>query len=211
MSTIILIILILAVGALIGIYLVNKKKNSSAGSDISNSNITQPSVENLQKGGVFRINGFGLRLDDVDLLVLDRHEYREGGYKWFELECETGTDKLWLNVERDDDLEITVSMAKMRLSELGVTKEDLQRFDDDEDGKFSFEGKKFHYEDSGSAQFYRSGDMSNRQDFYYWEFESEEDPRFIGVERWSDGSFEVHVSDAIKESRITVYSNSGGE
>ncbi|WP_120498150.1 DUF4178 domain-containing protein [Kiloniella sp. EL199] len=211
MSTLFLIFLILAIGALIGIYIVNKKKQGPASNDAAATHTAQPSVENLQKGGVFRVNGFGERLDDMDFLVLDRHEYREGNYKWFELECETGNEKIWINVERDDDLEITVSTSKMRLAELGISKEDLQRFDNDEDGSFSYEGKKFYYEDSGSAQFFRAGDMSNAQDFYYWEFESEEDPRFIGVERWSDGSFEVHVSEAIRESRITVYSNSGGE
>ena len=192
-----------------GIWWVNFKKGTAANQGEAAKAPAKPSVENLQKGGVFQVSGFGERLDDVDLVVLDRHEYREKGYEWFELECESGSEKLWLNVERDDELEITVSTRRIRLNELGVSKEQLDQFDDEEEGSFTFEGAAFHYEDSGKATFYRSGNMEKGEKFYYWEFESEEDPRFIGVERWQDGSFEVHISESIRESRISVYSNSG--
>ena len=171
----------------------------------------EPDIENVGPGGVFSLRSFGPNMEDVDVTVLARHLYREGGFEWFELEGESGDQKIWLTVEDDDELEISVTLRKLSLAELGLSKHQLERFDDDEEGSFDFDGMKYVYEDSGAATFSRHGDRQSREDFYYWEFEARDGKSSITVERWDEGSYEGHVSQPIRASQITVYTTAGDD
>ena len=46
----------------------------------------------------------------------------------------------------------------------------------------------------------------NAESFYYWDFENDEGSKYISVEKWSGGEYEVSFSIPIKKSQIEVYS-----
>ena len=145
----------------------------------------------------------------MDLEVLSRHTYRQGESSWYELECSRGDSKVWLTIEEDDDIEVAVVLRKLKMRDIGLSKDDLETFDDEEEGSFKFEGEKFWYEDSDPAVFYRHSLDKEAEQFYYWEFENKAGNAFISVERWSDGSLDVTLSEPVKPSQITIYTLDG--
>ncbi len=164
------------------------------------------SIENVAPGGVFSVAGVGPDLRDIDFVVDAHHQYRQGGFKWHELECSAGNEKFWVEIEKDDELEISITLRKLKLSDLGVSKSELEKIDDNEEGEIVFEGVRYEYEDSGKAQFLRNGQLEDAEEFYFWDFESDDEQHFVSVEKWSDGSFEASYSEPIKPSQISVFS-----
>lgn len=212
MEIIAFLLLIAAVAAGVFIYRANKGRAAS-GEPTSGRRVRpggEPTIEDVGPGGVFSLRAVGPDMEDLDVTVEARHVYSENGFEWFELEGDAGDRKVWVTVERDDELKVSVTLRKLRLDDLGLTKKQLKRFDDKERGGFSFEGKEYVYDDSDKAVLHRNGDRDSREAFYYWEFETRDGGDFITVERWEDGSFECHVSQPVRPSRITVYSASGG-
>lgn len=163
-------------------------------------------IENVGPGGVIHLDNIGSDMEDFDVNVIAKHVYREGGDTWYELEGDRGTEKVWIELEEDDELEIAITLKKLKLSDINIGKSDLERIDDKESGQIIYEGQKYSYEDSGSAEFLRYGEEKNKVRFYYWDFEAEDGKHFIGVERWENKSYEVSYSEAIKTSQIKVYS-----
>ncbi|MBD3420001.1 MAG: DUF4178 domain-containing protein [Chitinivibrionales bacterium] len=167
------------------------------------------SVENAGVGAVMSIRGVGPQYEDIDVIVAAKHVYREGSYSWYELVCEAGGDKYWLEIENDDDLEISITLNKLKLNDLNITPEDLARLDEEESGEITYKDTLYRYEDSGSARYLKNGDEHQAQEFYYWDFESDDGKHFIGVEQWDDDSYEASYSEALSPSEITVYSLRG--
>lgn len=166
-------------------------------------------IENVGPGGVVKLTSVGPDMEDFDVNIVSKHTYHEGEYTWYELEGDRGDDKVWIDMEEDDDLELSIVLKKLKLRDLNVSKSDLERFDDDEKGNFTYEGEKFYYEDSDRAVFYRHSDDKNAESFYYWDFENDDGNKYISFEKWSDGSIEASYSVPIKPSQLTVYSISG--
>ena len=162
-------------------------------------------IENAGPGAVIHLTGIGKDMEDFDLKVISKHTYRQGESTWYELECDKGEEKVWIDMEEDDELELSVGLRKLKLRDLNITKKDLIRFDDDEAGHFEFEGDKYWLEDSDSAVFYRHSEDKEAENFYYWDFETEDSDKYIGVEKWSNGSYDVTYSEPIKPSQVTVY------
>jgi hypothetical protein len=163
-------------------------------------------MENVGPGAVIHLTGIGPDMDEFDVKVISRHTYRQGESCWYEFECDKGDDKVWIDMEEDDELELAVCLRKLKLRDLGISKEDLVKMDDDEEGSFEFEGNKYWLEDSDKAIFYRHSDDKNAENYYYWDFEAESGNKFLGVEKWSDGSYDISYSEAVKPSQVTVYS-----
>ena len=205
---------ILAVAAVAVIWFVWKSNQKAAKGGQTPSRKSrraggEPDVRDLEPGGVFALRGVGDDLADMDVSVIGKHIYDERGFKWFEIEGETGDGKVWLEVIEDDEVELSISLRKFSLVQLGVTKKQLKKFDDKEDGSFTFEDVEYVYEDSGDVVFLRDGDPNAAEEFYYWDFESRDGTRFIGVERWADGTHEVHLSQPLRASQVTVFATKG--
>lgn len=208
------LILVLLVGMGVAAYFFWKQQ-SSAGKTTEKTlpkHETKPyspdelRMENVKAGGVLQLRGVGKDMEDFDVKVVSKHTYRQGESSWYELECDKGDDKVWISLEEDDDLEMSISMRKLKLRDLGIKKDDLMRFDEAEEGSFHFEDRKYWLEDSDAAVFYRHSADKEAEQFYYWEFEDEKSQSFISVEKWSDGSYDVTYSEPVKASQITVYS-----
>ena len=94
-----------------------------------------PHVVNLERGGVFELRGVGDDFKDMTLKVIAKHLYQEGDFSWFELECDDGSDeKVWVEVEDDDETTVSVVLKKMKLQDVHTTPEMLEIIDDNESG-----------------------------------------------------------------------------
>lgn len=210
MSVLSLLMFIAVVGIAFYLWKMSKKNDTSS----TKQQIATPKpyskdelrMENVGAGGVIHLTGIGPDLEEFDLKVISKHTYRQGESTWYELECDKGSSKVWIDMEEDDELELSICLRKLKLREIGISKGDLEKFDDDEEGSFEFEGDKYWLEDSDEAVFYRHSSDKEAERFYYWDFESEKGGRFIGIERWSNGSYDVSLSEAIKPSQVSVFS-----
>ena len=165
-------------------------------------------LQNVRAGGVLHLAAVGPDLEDFDVTVRARHEYQQGTSRWYELECDRGDATVWIDFEQDDGLEIAVALRKLKMRDLGNDKRDLERMDEHEDGKLSFEGRTYHLDDSDRANFHRGG-QPEAESLYYWDFEDDDGRRFLGIERWDDGSYDVTYSESVTAEQVTVYSVSG--
>lgn len=163
-------------------------------------------IENVGAGGMIHISGIGPEMDEFDVKVIAKHLYREGASSWYELEGESADGAVWIDLEDDDGLTLNITLKKMKLRDIGLSKRDLERMDDDEEGSFTFEGETYYYEDSDRAMFYRYGDETQGESFYYWDFENKAGNKFIGVEKWDDGAYDVSYSEPIASHQVSVFS-----
>lgn len=163
-------------------------------------------IENAGPGAVLHLMGVGPELAEFDLKVLARHAYRGKDVTWQELECDAVHGKVWLDVRPGDVLSLSVSLAEPRLSDLGLNRADLERFDDRKSGEFTYQGNTYHFVRAGQAVFYRNGEDRNAERLYRWEFESEGGQALIEVEAWGDGSLNAYACETLRLSQVTVYS-----
>ncbi len=163
-------------------------------------------IENVTAGGLIHISGIGANLNEFDVKILAKHLYREGSSSWYELEGESTEAKVWIDLEEDDELVLNITLKKMKLRDIGLSKEDLERIDNTEEGELTYEGETYYYEDSDEAVFHKYGDESNGEPFYYWDFENEAGDKFIGIEKWEDGTYDVAYSEPIQSHQVTVFS-----
>lgn len=166
------------------------------------------SVRELKKGDVVSL----IIITDVfqtkgDYIVESRNRYaQESGYEWFEVELKGGDpgDKLWLEWEEDDELEIGLNLQKVTLKELGLTPQLLEQFDEEGEGCFTYQSIEYEFDESDEALFYRNSEGSGIL-YYYWDFEDEAGEHFIGIEKWGRNEYEAHMGIYIKESDMEIY------
>ncbi len=210
-----LLVIIVIVAALVTINIMRSKKTNDQGAaDTPKHTRYKPDdlrIENMQPGGFYALRAYGPNMTDLDVQVTGRHRYDEHGYEWFEIEGETEIGRVWLTVIEDDDTEMTVTLRKISLAQLDISRKKLAKIDDKEEGEITFEGKRYVYEDSGDCLFFRDGDRNRAEEFYYWDFEATDGSGSVTVERWGGdgGDYEVHISQPISESQITVYALRG--
>ena len=169
-------------------------------------------VLNLEKGGVFKVTGFVPESETLELTVLDKHLYKAGDFSWFELECDKGTgEKIWAEVEDDDEIIVSIVLEKLGLEAVPeLTPQRLKKIDDDESGSVTYGSRKFFYQDSDSAVFYKRCERANAEKLYYWDFKSTDMgvTYSLSVEKWGNNEFQVFCSQQMKPQQITVYKNS---
>jgi hypothetical protein len=162
-------------------------------------------IENVRPGGVLKLLRVGPDMEDFDVKVIGRHTYREDGFEWYELEGESHAGKVWLEVEEDDELEVSLSLRRLKLSEVNLSRERLEEIEQNDEGEVHFDGRTYEYEDCGEGEFLRDGDPSRCERFRYWDFEAEDGEYFLGVEAWGK-EYQVHLSEALSLSQVEIYS-----
>jgi hypothetical protein len=182
-----------------------KKKEEQAREEASR----ELRLENVGPGGVIHLMNVGPDMEEYDVTILSKSIYREGeSTEWYELEGDNGRQKVWISLEEDDGLDVTLALRKLKLRELDINRQDLDRMDETAEGEFSFEGETYYFEYSNEASFFSEGNTAsdNEDFFYYWEFENEEGDKYITVEEWENGKFEATLSIPLKSSQLKIYS-----
>ncbi len=167
--------------------------------------ITDLKIENVRPGAVFELSNIGSDMEDFTLTVLAMHVYRQGNFIWHELECDRGGEKIWLDIEQDDELEVSIGLRRLDLHDIGLTEENLAKIEKNKKGSLLFESVEYKLAETGKCQFLRNGNEAHSESLTYWDFDSESD-KSIGIELWEDKSFTVTCSVAIKPSQVMVYS-----
>lgn len=184
----------------------NKQKNEQ---EAKRSSFKELTLENVGSGGVIHLMNVGPNMEEYDVTILSKGVYREGeSSEWYELEGDNGKQKVWISIEEDDGLDVTLALRTLKLRDLPINRSDLDRMDETADGEFEFEGQTFYYEYSNEASFFSNGDASreNESFFYYWEFENKKGDQFITIEEWENGKYEITLSVPLKSSQVKVYS-----
>ncbi|MEM9673356.1 MAG: DUF4178 domain-containing protein [Bacteroidota bacterium] len=166
-------------------------------------------LENVRPGGLIQLMNVGPMMEEYDVSIVSRGVYRAGqNDEWYELEGDAAKGKVWITLEYDDGLDVTLATRKLKLRDLPVVRNDLDTMDENGNGEFDFEGKTFYYEVSGEASYFPDGRISpdNEEFFFYWEFETCDSSEFITIEEWENGRFDVTVAHPIQESQVKVFS-----
>ena len=197
-----LILLIIAGFAFIVWMLKDKRKR-----EVRNSDGPQNQVDNIQQvgaGTVLSLSGIGDDIEDFDVVVQAKHLYVEDGFEWHELECERGAEKVWIEIEMDDELELSICRNEMSIKDAGFSVDDLERIERDDDGKLTVNGVKYRFEEWGKAIFYRNQNRSQGEQFKYWDFESKDGRKFLTVERWGQREYKVFLSEELRPSQYRI-------
>ncbi|MEM6845350.1 MAG: DUF4178 domain-containing protein [Bacteroidota bacterium] len=206
MNAVIIFSLVL-IGIAVYFWQRNKKdKKLENGQDTSSQELH---LENVRPGGLIHLMNVGPMMEEFDVNILARSVYRSGqNDEWYELEGEAAKGKVWITLEYDDGLDVTLATRKLKLRDIPVNRGDLDTMDEEGEGKFEFEGKTYYYEVSSEASYFADGRISpdNESFFYYWEFETGDSDEFITIEEWENGRFEVTLAHPIKESQVKVFS-----
>ncbi len=168
-------------------------------------------IQNVKEGGVIRLANVEGYDTDLDLKVIGRNLYMEGDYSWYELECvRNDGEKVWVDVDDDDDLVVSVVLEKFTMGDLNITTS-LKEIDENESGSVYYKRKQYRYVDSGDAKFYKRCDDSKVEKLYYWDFRNGN--FLVSVEEWKNEEgkpdYACYYSQIIKPSAITVYSTHG--
>ena len=141
--------------------------------------------------------------------VLDVHRYREKKWEWYEIELfniESG-DTLYLEWEKDDELEVSLNQPPITLRDIGATADEIEEMSDEEEGTIRYDGKSYEYEDDYGAVFYRGG-AGEGEPVYVYDFETSDERWCLTVEEWGDErdgyEYEVYVSEYLEPETIEV-------
>lgn len=197
-----IILILIAAGAFYYFFMKNKASQEDA------SPKEAPLViENVRPGGVVQLEGIGEDLEDFDVVIKARHSYVEDGFTWHELEGERGTTPVWIELEDDDELEVSICLRKLKLTEIGITGGEVEAIEAKDKGKIEFEGVQYIYEDCGDAAFYRNASRSgDGEQLHYWDFESKDGKLYLSIERWGSKEYVAYLSEPLRAGQIKVFS-----
>ncbi|MDN5871828.1 MAG: DUF4178 domain-containing protein, partial [Nitrococcus sp.] len=150
-------------------------------------------------------------LKDFDIRIIARHRYREGGFEWTELEGEAAEGPVWIEVERDDELSVSIALRRLGLADVGLDPAALHGFVKADEGRIEADGGPYDYEDHGRAEFLRNGDSVHAETVAYWDFESADGRRYLSVECWGGDDYQVHLGETLSPGQIEIYSRGEGE
>ena len=165
-----------------------------------------PSIMQVQPGGVIHLEGVGLKSESFDAQITARHLHKRGSYRWVELEADRGDRTVYLSLEDDDKLSVTVTLEQPSLTDLGLSRERINNLDNQSEDTISYKGTTYSLSENGNALFCRDQDELRPEPYAYWEFESHKGDQYLTLVRWQDDSLEVNVSFYVDPSLITVYS-----
>jgi hypothetical protein len=141
-------------------------------------------------------------------------QYKEKSEAWPELECFslTSGETTYIEWEKDDEIEISVNGPELSLSDIGVTADQVEAMSEEEEGKITFEGRTFHYDDDYGATYHRDADSPGDK-VYFYDFETKDEKFCLTVEEWGDANegyeYVAFVSEYVEPDAIEVVSLGG--
>lgn len=160
-------------------------------------------IETVVVGGFLKTGGQTYEVRDLS------HYSEKSGSKWYELEmfCIDNGKTVFLEWERDDELEIALNMQPVSMKLVGITPDGVEEMADEESGEIAFLGKKFHYDDDYGATYHRSG-RGEGEKVHFYDFETSDEKFCLTVEEWGtdeDGyDYDVYVSEYLTSASIEV-------
>lgn len=138
----------------------------------------------------------------IDYVVRNRYVYENHGWKWFSyhLVDTISGQKLWIDAEDDDELEIATARPVKLPIELPMAE------------RLFYEGKTYFLDEHGYASVLVESEDS--QPHYakveFWDFYDESEEFTLGVERWGN-ELEVSVGHYIEPYELNILSVGGAD
>lgn len=155
----------------------NKKKEEPA------YDPTDMRLTNLKKG-------FMVDYDLKTWQVTAEYEYDwGGGFISKEYKLDSGSDSLYLHVEDDDELELSLS----RKAGIRRFSEDIRaHFADNDEPPVSvtLDGTTYHRTEESMGHF-RDATREDWSEMISWTYEDDDEEKFVNIERWGEEEFEA--------------------
>lgn len=172
------------------------KKNPEISRALSND--FRGSSQQLTAGGERALTD--LRLNDIiiyydnDFSVEGRITYSQGGWEWYSFMLEDNGKKLWLSVEDDEGLELSIWKE---IPNFGVSSPPPSMLE--------YEGERFQLGERGKAMAQSVGRTGRAVDcpVEYYDYESASG-KLLSVEDW-DGDIEISIGIELTESELNVF------
>ncbi len=149
-------------------------------------------ITDLQKG-------FILEYDLKTWIVSEVYKYDWGDNFFtseFKVDCEN--DSLFIHLEQDDELEITLS-KKVKIRSID---EDLPEHiikNEHPPKKLTYNGKQY-FKDKESPGYFKNITMNTGwTEFISWDYYSEDEKEIITIEQWGEREFEASIGRVAKE------------
>lgn len=176
-------------------------------------------VEDLKQGAFLRFGGTAYKVTGVSTYMeMDEAFRKPTGESWQELTLLSLADGTihYLECEKDDELEIYLTIRSLRFPDLrddageGIDKDDLEDLVEEEDPVF-LGGKKFSYDDDYAARYKRGGEGRKGELVRFYDF-CADDGECITIEAWKDGDgfdHELFLSRQLGSAEIEIISLGG--
>ena len=185
-----IVIFLIVCGSLVLLFMQRQGKLPFARSKAKLSP-SQRNVFNLEIGDIVQYDG-------VDWFVEGKLIYNTDSYNWFEYLLRDNDDILWLSVEEDDIVEVSV------LKEV-----DIPEINSSPPKAIAYQDIEYRLADSGTATALRLGNTLNRQaqKFQYYDYKSSSFHR-MSVEIWN-GQPEITVGRKINPRMLNFLPGDG--
>jgi len=132
--------------------------------------------------------------------VHEEYEYEwEDGLIGKELQLFNGTKKLYLYMETDDDLELSIA-EKIKLSAIDVNLARYIMEDDEPPAELEYQGVKYFLQKERLGHCHKKGTKKEDADaLISWEFVDEFDTSVLTIERWGEKEFEAAIGENVRE------------
>ncbi|WP_372751632.1 DUF4178 domain-containing protein [Labilibaculum sp.] len=147
--------------------------------------------------------GFVFDYDLSSWEVQAKYEYDWGdNYFSKEYKINNGSKTLFLSVEEDDELYLSVSQ-KLKVRQIGTqVHDDLMRLQKAPDS-FEYEGKKYFLEKEAPGYFNEKARNEDWVEFISWNYEDESGNFLVCIEQWDEKEFEASSGKFIQEFEIS--------
>lgn len=153
----------------------------------------EASVLDVRVGDVISYNA-------TDFVVKQRYVYENHGWEWFSyhLVDTISEQKLWLDAEDDDGLEVAVNTPVKLDLKMPIPE------------RLFVDGVTYHLDEHGYAKVLIESENSAPRyaEVEFWDFYDDSDEKSLGVERWGN-DFEASVGRYIEPFELTILSVGG--
>ncbi len=167
------------------------------------------SIEDVKQGGYLRTAGQTLQVVTISKYV----EKGDSGWHELELYSLSNGDTVYLEWEKDDEIEISLNQPAISLREIGKTTEEIEKMSEEDEGSIQYGGRTYHYDDDYPATYVRGG-TGQGEPVYTYDFETPDERWCLSVEEWGDEKagyeYEVYVSEYLEADAIEVLALGAG-
>ncbi|MBF0360526.1 MAG: hypothetical protein HQK49_05905 [Oligoflexia bacterium] len=182
----------------------------SGGENIGGVSGELPAIARLKPGGMYKIRNYGLDMEDVDVSVTKRNMYSEDSFCWFELQGDASNGKqIFLEIDMEDEIILEASIKRdLKLSELGISRNDLDRIRGQKQGEVRYMNMTFSLDAFAEATFYRDANLDYGRDFNYFDFYNDENKLKISIRVFDDSSDKIILSQSIRKEQVEILKES---
>ena len=173
-----------------GLLDIFKKKKEST------YDVTNLTVLDLDEGFIFDYNLSSWEVQEV-------YEYDWGDNIFTkEYKVSDGEKTLFLNVENDDELEISLS-EKVNVRKIGANIVDYIQANEKPPKELSFESETYYFDEESPGYIRHMNEPENWIELMSWDYYNNDETKTICIEQFDDNKFDASYGKIIKEFEIS--------